>query len=234
MADVNRRWSRAPRQAAAADLPCARVKVRAEARARGAPREEEDDEGGGLIVEHYRLDPSAALRRSLGWGMLIVTLGSLIVASALLVARLEAGRPLPALGSDAIFRGGEVTADGAPVERPVALELALVAIGLSCITAGGAVAIVGLRRVLSEESYLALRTDGAYYRARGERDLLPWDEVEGVRWDPERRAVVFERHDGRAWVRAERFAGIEGEALAKRAAEVRRKALFGLLRLSRR
>ncbi|HEY8429053.1 MAG TPA: hypothetical protein VIL20_11790, partial [Sandaracinaceae bacterium] len=128
--------------------------VRAPARARGAPRDEDDDEGAGSIVEHYRLDPSRALRRSLGWGTSIVTLGSLIVASALMVARLEAGTPAPALASDAIFRGGEVTADGEPIERPVALELTLVALGLACIVAGGGIAIVGLRRVLSDESYL--------------------------------------------------------------------------------
>lgn len=205
--------------------------MRARATAEGAPEGEPEDEPGGLIVEHYRLDASVALGRALGWASLIVTVGSVVMAVAILLPRLDGTHAPP---GDAVFRGGEVTAEGRPVHRPVGLELALGALGLACIATGGAVAIVGLRRVLSEESYLALRTDGAYFRCGAERALVRWDDVEEVRWDEDAREVRFERHDGTAWVRAERYAGIEGAELAKRAADVRRKALFGLLRIARR
>lgn len=197
----------------------------------GEPRGEEHREAG-LIVEHYRLDASTSMRRALGLASLVVTAGALLMASAIVVSRHDGGaRATPV--RDALFRAGEVTAEGAPVERPPGLELALGVAGLACIALGGASAIVGLRRVLTDESYLALCTRGAYFRAGAERALVFWEDVEAVRWDAEERAVRFERHDGSAWIRAERYAGIDGPSLAKRAAEVRRKALFGLLPGSR-
>lgn len=212
------------------------------ARARSVPEgvgEPEDDAPGGLIVEHYRLDPTPALRRALGWGSLIVTIGAMVMAAAILIPRFDPDGPVYARAihtsaADAMFRGGEVSADGTPIHRgSLGWELGLGFFGIACIVAGGATAIIGLRGVLSEESYLALRTDGAYFRTARERSLVRWDEVEGVRWDPATRSVLFERHDGSAWIRTEAFAGIEGKDLAKRAGEVRRKALFGLIRFRR-
>jgi hypothetical protein len=201
--------------------------------------EYEDDEPGGLIVEHYRLDPTRALGRALGWASAIVTIGGLVMAAAILIPRLDpngpmASRAVRTTAADAMFRSGEVTVDGTPIERStLGLELALGFFGIGCIVAGGAAAIIGLRRVLSEESYLALRTDGAYFRTASERSLVRWEDVESVRWDAATRSVLFERHDGTAWIRREAFAGIDGEELAKRAGDVRRKALFGLIRFRR-
>lgn len=204
----------------------------ARARTGAAAAEPENDEPGGLIVEHYRLDATRSLSRALGLGSLVITLGALAMAVAILLPRLDSRPDLPiASARAAIFRLNEVNADGTPVtSRTTGWELALGLLGLLSIAGGAGVAIVGLRRVMSEESYLALRTDGAYFRHAGERSLLPWDEVEAVRWDPASRAIHFVRHDGSAWSRPERYAGIDGSELAKRAAEVRRKALFGLLR----
>lgn len=205
--------------------------MRAHVRSEAAVADAENDAPGGLIVEHYRLDASRALSRVLGVAASIVTLGAFLMAIAILLPRLDARAPLPAASSRAaIFRVGAVREDGTPiVSNTSEWELGLGILGLLCIAGGAGAAIVGLRRVLTEESYLALRTDGAYFRHARERSLLPWDEVEAVRWDPRSRAVLFVRHDGSEWARGERYAGIEGEALAKRAAEIRRKALFGLL-----
>lgn len=193
---------------------------------------DEDDSPGGLIVEHHRLDPMPALGRALGWGAAAVTVGALVMAAAIVLPRLDGGRPLHARAlraRDALFSGGEVTIDGVPVRSgSTGWEIALGALGLACIVVGGGTAIVGLRRVLTEEAYLALRTDGAYFRNGAERSLVRWDDVEEIRH--EGGAVVFARHDGTSWVRRERFAGIEASELARRAAEIRRKALFGLLR----
>ncbi len=199
----------------------------------GSP--EDDDEPGGLIVEHFRLNPTPALRRALGWGSLVVTLGAVVMAAAILIPRLDPGGPVYSravrTSADAIFWGGQVNVDGTPIRRStLGWEIGLGLFGLACIVAGGATAIIGLRGVLSEESYLALRTDGAYFRTAEERSLIRWEDVEAVRWDRATRSVLFERHDGSAWIRREAYAGIDGEELAKRAGEVRRKALFGLIR----
>lgn len=192
----------------------------------------DDHAHGGLIVEHYRVDPSRRLLRALGIGSLIMALGSFSVAGALLAPRLDTERPVYARAApaDAMFRAGRVTADGTPIrEVPLWVELGLGLLGLGSIVAGGGIAIVGLNRTLRDESFLALRTDGAYFRAGRERSLIRWEDVEAVRWDEARREVVFESHDGERWCRGERFAGIDGPTLATRAGDIRRKALFGLL-----
>lgn len=203
----------------------------AQVRSDAAVADVEDDEPGGLLVEHYRLDASRALSRVLGAGAAIVTLGAFLMAVAILLPRLDARAPMPVASTGpAILRVGAVNEDGTPiVSNTIGWEIGLGLLGLFSIAAGAGTTIVGLRRVLTEESYLALRTDGAYFRHAKERSLLPWHEVEAVRWDAAAGAVLFVRHDGSEWARAERYAGIEGEQLAKRCAEVRRKALFGLL-----
>lgn len=177
------------------------------------------------IVEHFRLDASRKLGRALGVGAGLVTIGAIAMASSIYVGRSDPSRSytVPRL------RGEAVTADGAPIDDgPSALEVAIGMFGIACIVAGGATAIVGLKPVLAEESYLALTTDGALYRSGEQRSFVPWADIEEVRWDG--AAVQFVRHDGSAWERTERFAGIDGAALAKRASEVRRKALFGLIK----
>lgn len=205
----------------------------------GAPAvDDENDEPGGLIVDYFRLDPTRALGRALGIGSLIVTLGGVVMGAAIILPRFDPEGPVYAVharAGDGIFTGGEVTADGTPIERDAfGWEIGLGLFGLACIVGGAATAIIGLRGVLSEESYLALRTDGAYFRTAEERSLVRWEEIESVRWDPSEGVVRFVRHDGSTWVRAESFAGIDGEELAKRAGEVRRKALFGLIRTTAR
>lgn len=181
------------------------------------------------IVEHFRLDASRKLGRALGVGALLVTIGSIAMASAIYTGRRDPHRPIPSTSTSPIMRSGPVTIDGDPIDAgPSALEVVLGVFGICCIFSGGVSAMWGLRRVMEEESYLALRTDGAFYQAAGERSFVPWEEIEEVRWDG--AAVQFVRHDGSAWARAERYAGIDGAALAKRAAEIRRKALFGLIK----
>jgi hypothetical protein len=182
------------------------------------------------IVEHFRLDASKKLGRALGIGALAVTIGSILVASSIFVGRMdfEQAYAVPVSASP-ITRGRAVTSEGAPIDdAPSWLEITLGLFGIACIVGGGAGAMFSLRRVLMEESYLALRTDGALYQTDAERSFVAWDDVEEVRWDG--AAVQFVRHDGSAWARNERYAGIDGARLAKRAADVRRRALFGLIK----
>lgn len=191
-------------------------------------RDEDDHVRGGRIIEHYRLDPTKQLLRALGLGSLIMALGALTGAGALFYRR-----PQPSSTHDeGVFRIGLATADGRPIQSgSVWWELGLGLIGLGSIVTGGTVAIVGLHRILREERYLALRTDGAFFRAGREHSLVRWEDVSSVRWDNDRQEVVFDLHDeDDPWRRPERYAGIAGPELAKRASEVRRKALFSLLK----
>lgn len=201
-----------------------------------APIDDDDHARGGLIVEHYRVDASRQLARALGLGAAILTLGCLAISWALFLPRLGGpssdDRPARTFTAPraALYYGSEVTRDGVPIHRDVpAQELALGLFGLGCVVAGALTTLVSLNVTLREERYLALRTDGAFFRAGKERALIRWDEVEAVRFDATRREIRFERHDGSAWLRRERFAGIDGPTLAKRSADVRRRALFGLL-----
>ncbi len=193
----------------------------------------DDHVRGGLIVEHFRLDASRRLVGALLVGSLVMTLGSVCIAGALLFTHGDTERPVHARAMrpmDGLMRSGQVHADGTPITNDwLAYELLLGALGLGCIVVGGGGAITQLNKVLSEEEYLALRTDGAYFRRGSTRELMKWEHVATVRWDEARAAVVFELQDGDEWLRPERFSGVDGPGLAARAAEIRRKALFGLL-----
>lgn len=102
-------------------------------------------------------------------------------------------------------------------------------LGIGCVVLGGAVAIVGVTRALSEERYLALRVDGALFVDGPRRWIVRWEEVEDVRHAAGEDAIVFLRRQGEPRVLALRFAGASNVEIARRAAALRRKALFGLL-----
>jgi hypothetical protein len=154
----------------------------------------------GAMLEYYRVDSMRRMLRALIIGPSLLAAGSVILALALVVAKhSEPGR------------------------------WALVAVGSVCTVGGPIFLIASLHRILREEAYLALRTDGVLYHRGAERELLAWDTLEKVRWDPEASVLRLERRTGDPWLIAERFAGIDGPALAKRMEDVRRKASFGLL-----
>ena len=102
------------------------------------------------------------------------------------------------------------------------------ALGLVLVATGAIFAIVGLRRVLDEESYLALRSDGALFVRGGERRLVAWSDVEDVL--TEHGHLVLLAHDGTKAEIDAVFSGRPIEDVVRVAREVRRKALFGLLR----
>jgi len=168
----------------------------------------DDVVGDALIVAYHRVDPTARILRYLAIGAAAMGGGSVVMAGAF--ARL-----------------GHHSLDFFADPRVMLLGFALGALGLGFMTLGGLYAILNLKRILSEEQYLALRTDGALFRDGDALSLLRWEDVESVHADGDR--VVFVRHDGTEWVRPERFADTDASGLARRAAEVRRKALFGLL-----
>lgn len=186
----------------------------------------------GLIVEHYRVDPGRLVIKALAWGALVIVVGMFVVASGLYVSRaispLRVPTPIPP--RMARYAGGPVDEAGAPIDRgeEIAVQLGFGAAGLLIVISGGAIVLLGLKRELGHEVYLAFRTDGAIFRSGPDVAAVRWENVEDVWWDDAEQAVCFMAHDGEVWARRERYAGIDGPALAKRACQVRRKALFGL------
>lgn len=173
------------------------------------PTDEERDDhlDGGRIVAWYRVDPTPKVLGVLALGACVMTVGSVVMALAF--ARL-----------------GHAAVDFTD-QRALVLAFGVGGGGLATIVAGGLLCILGLRRELAVERYLALRADGAYFRDGDARSVLRWEEVREVVREGD--AVVLVGHDGARWVRAERFAGIGAEELARRIADTRGKALFGLL-----
>jgi len=102
------------------------------------------------------------------------------------------------------------------------------AFGILVVVGGGLTTLIGLHRMLRDECYIALRVDGALFVRPDGWKLLRWDEVEDVRYDAARNAVVLIGRDGSEWALGDRFAGIDNAQLAKHAATVRRRALFGM------
>jgi hypothetical protein len=204
-----------------------------EARERRAP-------AGAPIVEWFRLDASRRIVRSLALGAGIMLLGSIVSAAGLLMSRGSLPHPVLAARRDALASdpaidprtgsardaaaGARASAGPSPV-----LELTTGLLALACLVGGGLTAILGLRRVLAEESYLALRHDGALFVHGDEERFVAWDDVEDVRWDASTDALLFVSHDGEAVPLVARFADVANEEIARRARAVRRRAVFGLL-----
>lgn len=173
------------------------------------------------IVEWFRMDASRRIATFLGVGAAGMVTGSFGIA------RLVMSAPHAALIASRSPTRGVVIWPTATLD-PTTVALAV--LGFAVLVGGGLVAILGLNRVLSEESYLALRVDGALLVHGDARRLVRWDDVADVRHDPTRDAIVLVREGGDEWAIERRFAGATNGEIVKKAAEVRRRALFGMYR----
>lgn len=177
------------------------------------------------VAAAFRVDASHRLGRVLAAGASLVLAGSVLSAAGMLVAH---GRgPLGAVPPAARHLASPTDALGHALPTSW-LELWPGIVGLALVAAGALSAILGLRRVLDEEAYLALRSDGALFVRGGERRLVRWGDVEDVR--AERGHVVLVGHDGTATEIDAVYSGRPIEDVVRVARDVRRKALFGLLR----
>lgn len=101
--------------------------------------------------------------------------------------------------------------------------------GLGLVIAAGLRAIWGLRRLLSEDSYIALRTDGlVVVDPGGGTTQVAWDDLAECRLDEGGDALRLELRDGEVMRVHARFSGIEPAALARRVEHLRRRTAFGL------
>lgn len=101
--------------------------------------------------------------------------------------------------------------------------------GLGLVALGPFLALHFVIGLLREEHFLLLRTDGFVHERDHERTLVLWEDVIDVGHDLERGVVWVAQRSREDFLIRERFSGITRKQLARRVAEVRRKALFGLL-----
>lgn len=173
------------------------------------------------IVEWFRIDASKRIARYLAIG------AAGMVAGSFGIARLVMSAPHAVLMASRSPTRGAVLWPTATLD-PTTVALAL--LGFAVLVGGGLFAILGLNRVLSEESYLALRVDGALLVHGDARRLVRWEDVTDVVHDATRDAIVLAREGADEWVIERRFAGATNAEIVKKAIEVRRRALFGMYR----
>ena len=142
--------------------------------------------------------------------------------------RRDFGRVL-ARGATLVVIGCALVAWGILHRFTIAGSVATAA-GVLVVASGPLATILGLRALLFEESYLAVRRDGLVIARTGEPTLeVPWDDVAHI--VAEAGGLAIER-EGQAppIVVAMKFEGREPAALARHLEAQRRRAAHGLLR----
>ncbi len=141
-------------------------------------------------------------------------------------------RFLRVLGLGALFvaLGSLVTAYGL-LHRGTPVAHWVIPVGVALVATGPVTTIFGMHRLLTNETYLAVRSDGLELVRNAKGTLLPWDALKLVRHDATANAIVLERRDdGPPLVLALRFDGITPRAMAAELETHRKRAGLGLLR----
>lgn len=121
---------------------------------------------GPHIIEFYRVDPWPIMRRVLVTGSAILTTGGLVIGVSFLA------------------------------RQSVDVRLAAMLTGFALIFFGAAFTILGMHRILRGEVSLVLRSDGVCIQSDGAETLVPWDDLQAVRWDAAAGCLVLERATG--------------------------------------
>jgi hypothetical protein len=152
------------------------------------------------MVEWFRVDPWPRIRAILLTGPPLLTTGALVIAVSFL-ARASDG---------------------------VRLEAAIV--GFVLVAGSATYTMLAMQRVLRDEAFLALRTDGVSLQCGSAETFVAWDDLESVLWNRATGALVLKREGGSEVTVSRPFSGIEGSELATRIATAKRKAAMNLLR----
>jgi hypothetical protein len=151
------------------------------------------------ILDWYRTDPWPRMRLVLIAGPALLSLGGLVMAVSFVTREPRDVRSIAA------------------------------ALGLALVASGAALTLGGMFRILRDDSYLAIRTDGVMFRSPPGETLVVWDDLTRARWDEARVELVLERSEGDPLIIARRFARIAGPALAEKVELARRRARMGML-----
>ncbi len=152
------------------------------------------------ILEWYRADTSARVRRVLVVAPALMTSSGVVIGLSFLTHQPEHTRTMAA------------------------------AIGFAMVAGSALFTAAAMQRILREDGSLSLRTDGVSVHSAGHETFVAWTDLEGARWDEAAKALVLERRGGPAVTVAWSPARISGPALAERIERDRRKAAMGLLR----
>jgi hypothetical protein len=152
------------------------------------------------LVECHRAEVWPRMRRVLLLGPSVLTLGGLVIAASFLT------------------------------HQPRALRVDATLAGLLLVAGGASSTMVGMQRILRDDRYLAIRTDGLFVQSVEEGVLVPWEELTGATWDDPRRELVLLRESAPPLSLFGSYAGIEGAALVGRVLSAKRKAAMNLLR----
>jgi len=193
---------------------------------RQAPTEPE-----ARVVGWYRPDIKGRIWLFLPACILLTVFGALMVGYG--YGRLERIDPIGLHSDTRAFeqgRDGETRRD-APQDRgegdaagPMWLFFAL---GLLLVASGPGVAIFFLRRLWARDDFLLLRTDALISSHEGAQERVRWDDIEAIAFVPG-RGVELQMRDGGTQL-VEPGLVDDGETLARRLEEVRRKATWGAL-----
>jgi hypothetical protein len=149
------------------------------------------------MVDWYRVDAWGRMRRVLIFGPLLLSLGGVVVAVSFATRVSAATRDVAHLA------------------------------GMLLIASGALVTMIGMQRILRDDAYLSIRTDGVMFHTSYET-FIAWDDLVCARWDVLAHALLLERRGAEAVVVAHRFATIAGPALAERIEQARRRAAMGM------
>jgi hypothetical protein len=152
-----------------------------------------------VILDWYRTDPWPRMRRLLIAGPAILSLGGLVVAVSFATRQPERVRSTAAVA------------------------------GLVIVASGASLLLGGMFRILRDDAYLAIRTDGVVLRSLSGETLLVWSELARARWDALSAELVLERTEGQPIVVTQTFARIGGPELAEKLELARRRASMGML-----
>jgi hypothetical protein len=151
-----------------------------------------------VILDWYRTDPWPRMRRLLIAGPALLSLGGLVVAVSF------------------------------ATREPQEVRSAAAVVGLALVASGASVLLAGMFRILRDDAYLAIRTDGVLLRSPSRETLLLWSDLARARWDAKLGELVLERKGGEPIVAGGRFARIAGPALAEKLERARRRAAMGM------
>ena len=151
------------------------------------------------ILDWYRVDRSAPMRRALAWGACLMAAGSLVIGLSFLA------------------------------RQPVSVRWLAAAVGFVSIVSAPIVALLGLRNGLREDRYIAVLPEGVWLHLEGDGCVVQWDTLARVAFDADHDALVFSLRAGDELRVERRFAGVTNRDLAARLDTARRKASFHLL-----
>ncbi len=147
------------------------------------------------LIEWYRIDPTPRVARVLAVAVPLIFVGCVCLALAWIGRGETAG-----------------------------LRWVFACVGAMSNVGGPVYAIVGLRRVLTYDEYVAMRTDGLELKLESHAAFYAWESLDELVLDDAGGLVLPDTYV----VLPARFSGIDARGLVRRMEQQRKRALLGL------